>query len=121
MPASTNKSAIKATGFSLIEVLVTLLILSVGLLGLAVLQTNSIKEGVDSGQRSQAAWLVQELVERMRANEDGHVTGYTAAAGDANLCANGPAKFCSDYFNGTVKTNAATNCTADEMAEFDVW
>ncbi len=110
-----------STGFSLIEVLVTLMVLSVGLMGLAVLQSTSVKAGFDSGQRSQATWLVQELVERMRANVDGQTSGYTTAAADANLCDNGPTKLCSDYFNGTVKANAAGDCSADEIAEFDVW
>jgi len=117
MPSSKHNSA----GFSLIEVLVTFLVLSIGLLGLAGLQSTSIKQGIDSGQRSQAAWVMQELVERMRANRDGLASGYTAATGNDDLCDDGPAKICSDHLNGGVKTNAATNCTANEMAEFDVW
>ena len=111
----------RASGFSLIEVLVTFLVLTIGLLGLAILQSASIKEGIDSGQRSQAAWLVQELVERMRANRDGLANGYTAAASDASLCNDGPLKICSDHLDGGIKTNAATNCNANEMAEFDIW
>ncbi len=117
MSVFTNKSA----GFSLIEVLVTFLVLSIGLLGLAGLQSTSIKQGLDSGQRSQAAWLIQELVERMRANKDGLASGYTNATGNNNLCDDGPAKICSDHLDDGTKTNAATNCTANEMAEFDVW
>ena len=41
-------------GSSLIEVLVTLLIFSVGLLGLAAMQLNALQGSADSGQRSQA-------------------------------------------------------------------
>jgi len=111
----------KAAGFSLIEVLVTFLVLSIGLLGLAGLQSMSIKEGMDSGQRSQAVWLMQELVERMRANKDGLASGYTAATGDGDLCDDGPVKMCSDHLDDGTKTNAANNCSANEMAEFDVW
>lgn len=110
----------KPNGFSLIEILVTVVVLSVGLLGLSALQANSMKDGFDSGQRSQATWLVQELVERMRANVDGQAAGYPNAAADANLCANGPTKMCSDHFDA-VKVNAANDCTADEIAEYDVW
>tara|TARA_B100000676_G_C17928435_1_gene759457 strand:+ start:214 stop:855 length:642 start_codon:yes stop_codon:yes gene_type:complete len=111
----------KPKGFSLIEVLVTLLVLSIGLMGLSALQAASIRDGFDAGQRSQATWLVQELAERMRANVDGQANGYTAAAARANLCDGGPTKYCSDYFNGASKTNAANDCSADEVAEFDVW
>jgi type IV pilus assembly protein PilV len=115
-------TVIRATahGFSLIEVLVTLIILSIGLLGLAALQTTSVREGFDSGQRSQATWLAQELVERMRANPGGQKAGYTAAAADANLCTSGPAKYCSDHFDGVGKADAEANCSANELAEFDV-
>ena len=116
-----TKLSNKMAGFSLIEVLVAFLILSVGMLGLAALQTTSVKEGFDSGQRSQVAWLLQELVERMRANPDGLQSGYTAAAANNNLCTQGPAKYCSDYNNGVGKTNASNNCSANELAEFDVW
>ncbi len=107
-------------GFNLIEVLVTTVVLSMGLLGLAALQTAAIKEGSDSSQHSQATWLSQELLERMRANPDGLAAGYTTAAGQ-DLCEAGPTKYCADYFDGTDKVDAATDCTADEAAEFDVW
>jgi type IV pilus assembly protein PilV len=108
-------------GISMIEMLVTLVILSIGLVGLARLQTTSIKESFDSAQRSHAAWHVQELVERMRANPEGQADGYALASADEALCANGPTKFCSDFFNGLAKVEAAADCTANEVAEFDVW
>ena len=112
---------VNMTGLSMIEVLVTLLIISVGLIGQAILQTTSVKESFDAAQRSQAAWQVQELVERIRANTDGQSDGYATAIANEALCDDGPTKVCSDHFDGTNKVDAATDCTADEMAEFDVW
>ena len=44
----------KQQGVSMIELLVSLFIFSVGLLGFATLQTRSLQEGFDSGQRSVA-------------------------------------------------------------------
>ena len=58
-------------GFTLIEVLVTLLIMSVGLLGLAGMQLTSLKNTESAYQRSQAAQLAYDMLDRMRANKTG--------------------------------------------------
>lgn len=55
-------------GFSLLEVLVALLVLSIGLLGLAGMQAHSIRGNVNSYARSQATILAYDIVDRMRAN-----------------------------------------------------
>jgi type IV pilus assembly protein PilV len=56
-------------GFSLIEVLVTIAILMIGLLGLAALQTNATIAELEAYQRSQALVLVQDMADRMQANK----------------------------------------------------
>jgi type IV pilus assembly protein PilV len=56
------------SGFSMIEILITIAILMVGLLGLASLQANVAKAELESYQRAQALVLVQELSDRMIAN-----------------------------------------------------
>ena len=58
----------KQTGFTLIEVLVTVVILAVGLLGLAGLQATSLKFNSTAYQRSQATSLAYDIADRMRAN-----------------------------------------------------
>lgn len=109
-------------GVGMIEVLVTFLVLSIGLLGLASMQRATVKENFDTGQRSQGMWLVQALIERMRANPDGLATGYTAAALVVDASCAAPAKFCSNHhYDGAAKVTAAVDCTADEMATSDVW
>lgn len=55
-------------GFTLLEVLVALVITSIGLLGLAGLMVSSLKNNQSSAMRSQAAWLAYDIVDRMRAN-----------------------------------------------------
>ncbi|HEB95739.1 MAG TPA: type IV pilus modification protein PilV [Sedimenticola thiotaurini] len=55
-------------GFTLIEVLVTVLILAVGLLGLAGLQTVSIRNNHSAYLRSQAVQLAYDIADRVRAN-----------------------------------------------------
>lgn len=55
-------------GFSLIEVLVTLLILMTGLLGLAGLQGRALTSQMESYQRSQALILIKDMADRLNAN-----------------------------------------------------
>ncbi len=58
----------KQKGFSLLEVLITLVIISFGLLGIAGVIVNSLKNNQSSYSRSQATWLANDIIERMRAN-----------------------------------------------------
>lgn len=55
-------------GFSLIEMLVTVLILSIGLLGLAGLQATGLRNNMSAYQRTQASVLATDILDRMRAN-----------------------------------------------------
>lgn len=55
-------------GFSLIEVMVTMLLLSIGMLGIAGILVNSIKNNQSSYSRGQASLLAADIVDRMRAN-----------------------------------------------------
>ena len=58
----------KNTGFTLIEVLITMLIMAVGLLGLAGLQMMSLKNNQSTYNRSQATQLAYDMADRIRAN-----------------------------------------------------
>ncbi len=58
----------RVRGLSLIEVLVTLVLLGVGLLGLAGLQLRGMQVNQGSAFRSQAAILAEDLIDRMRAD-----------------------------------------------------
>jgi type IV pilus assembly protein PilV len=55
-------------GVSLIEVLIAVLVLAIGLLGIAGLQTAALTNNLTSYQYSQAAILAQSMAERMRGN-----------------------------------------------------
>lgn len=57
-------------GFSLIEVLIALLVTSVGLLGLAALQAKSLQYNHGAYLRSQANILAYDMADRMRINRD---------------------------------------------------
>jgi len=55
-------------GFSMIEVLVTIVILMIGLLGLAGLQARALTSQMESYQRSQALVLLKDMADRIDAN-----------------------------------------------------
>jgi len=58
----------RESGFTLLEILVTVIILAIGLLGVASLQNTSIKLSYDAYLRSQAALLSYDLMDRVRSN-----------------------------------------------------
>jgi type IV pilus assembly protein PilV len=64
-------------GFTLLEVLVAIVVLSIGLLGLAGLMASSVRNNHSAYQRTQAAWLAYDMVDRMRANRAFAVTSAT--------------------------------------------
>jgi type IV pilus assembly protein PilV len=67
----------KQNGFTLIEVLIAMLVLAIGLLGLAGLQATSLRNTQSAYNRSLATQLAYDLVDRMRANVAG-VAVYTS-------------------------------------------
>lgn len=93
-------------GFTLIEILIAMLVLSVGLLGLAGLQAVSLKNNQSAYNRSQATQLAYDLADRMRANASA-IASYTAIQPGA----------------ATIKTNCLTiaGCTSTDMAENDLY
>jgi len=52
-------------GFSLIEVMIALVIFSIGLLGIAIMQVNGINSNASARMSSEAATLAQDQVERL--------------------------------------------------------
>lgn len=72
----------RSRGFTLIEALVALVVLSIGLLGVAALQLTSLKTNHSSAMRSQATFLAYDIIDRMRANRDAAKAGnYDIALG----------------------------------------
>ena len=61
-------SVAKQPGFTLIEVLVTLLIVAIGLLGLGALQVSTINDQFEANQKAYATWMVDDMADRIRAN-----------------------------------------------------
>ncbi|HEY0335498.1 MAG TPA: type IV pilus modification protein PilV [Stenotrophomonas sp.] len=69
-------------GFTLIEVMIAVLVLGIGLLGFALLQTMSVRFAQSANYRTQATNLSYELLDRVRINRvysQAYVGNYTAA------------------------------------------
>ncbi len=94
------------SGFSLLEVLISLFVISVGLLGLGSLQVTSLKGAANAHSRTTATMYAMDIADRMRANPLGVKGGFYAAS--VISCSGG--KFCRKN-----KT-----CTPQELATFDL-
>lgn len=62
-------------GFTLLEVLVAVLVLSLGLLGIAALQASTVQFNHAAYLRSQATSLAYDIVDRMRTNRNAALDG----------------------------------------------
>ena len=68
MPDKTHIQGKRQYGFTLLEVLIALLILSIGLLGLAALQTTGLRSNQMASMRTLATEAAYDITDRMRAN-----------------------------------------------------
>lgn len=78
-PSQTSQA-----GTTLIEVLITVILVSVGLLGLAGLQLTTVQNTNSAAERFEATTLARDILERMRANRQEALNGeYDLDMGDA--------------------------------------
>ena len=79
-------------GFTLIEVLVSVLIFSFGILGTLGMQTSAIKMSTDAQQRAEATFLADQLLARMLISDPATAASFAHRAGGTTRCApTGPA------------------------------
>ncbi len=104
MPARIDMH--RCGGFTLIEVLITVVVAAIGLLAVAGLQVMSKKFNYDALQRTTAATLAQSVVESMRGNPsnlDAYLTSDVASISSRADC-----------------MGATARCTPPEIAVFDL-
>lgn len=71
IPRLTHRTAPpRQAGYTLLEILIAVVVLAIGLLGVAGLQTTSLQNNQSAGQVSQATFLAMDIFERMRANAE---------------------------------------------------
>lgn len=88
-------------GFSLLEVLISVVLFAIGLLGLAALQLNLIKHNHSAYLRAIAISQTNNIVDRMRANYAGVQSGHYSS------------------LSGTPSNPNCTVCTASQIAQRD--
>ena len=91
-------------GFTLIEVMIAVLVLSIGLLGLAGLQVTALQNNQSAFMRSQATAFAYDLADRMRSNVPGVTAGFYDPANAAQ----------------TADCLTTTGCSVEELAEHDL-
>ncbi len=99
----------RSRGFTLIEILVAVLLLSTAVLGLIGLESLALKNNSGAYYRSQATILAYNLADKMRVNIEGdYIDGYVNAAAHTK---------CTSYTGDVV----AGGCTEQQRAERDAW
>lgn len=106
-------------GFTLLEVLISVLILSVGLLGIAGLQVTSLKNNHSSYQRTQATLLGYDVVDRMRANMNAVALSNYIAKGAYTVTPSGTTNTVSAP-TATASCGTTSGCSIAAMASTDV-
>ncbi len=92
-----------AKGFSLVEVLIALIIMSVGMLGIAGLYVQSMQAGRTSMLRHHAVNLASDIADRIRANPTAGASYIAGVGADNNCVAQG------------------VDCTIAQMAAHDIF
>src|SRR3569833_4040642 len=108
MKKHTKNLATRQRGFTMLEVLISVVVLSIGLLGIAGLQAPGQRNNHSAYLRSQATALAYDMIDRMRANQAGVTSGaYTAINTTTNTYAN-PGSLTS-------------GCSTAQMAQYDMY
>ena len=93
-------------GMTLIEVLVAVLILTVGLLGAAAIQLNALKYTDSSRMTSQASFIAYDMMDRIRANSGADYTITPPTSGNLSVARD------QDLFDFTGNIASALGATA---------
>ncbi len=97
------------TGFTLVEAMVSLVVLAVGMLGIAALYIESMRSGQMSVSYTNAVTLAADMADRIRANAQGRLSYVGNGVGNGTAGAN------SNCVNGVA------DCTPAQMASDDLF
>ncbi len=93
-------------GVALLEVLIALVVVAVGLIGMALLQVTAMQHAHQGQMHSHSTYLLYDITDRIRANSD------AADSGDYDLAFGASAT--------ATKNCEAAECNSSEMADFDL-
>ena len=98
-----EKIGSKHNGFTLLEVLISVVVLAVGLLGIAAMQVSMIRYNHSAQLRSIATFQVDNMIDRMRANYAGLKLGYY------------------NNISGITSNPNCSSCTNSQIAQLDAY
>ncbi len=107
-------------GFTLIEVLITVAVVSIGLLAVAGLQAIAKKANYDALQRTAAAALGQGIIERIRANPT-QGTAYAQYGSEISELYPVSPTVCNPAPNAQLPSPAAAFCTPAQVAQANLY
>lgn len=120
---SVNKPTKYLVGFSLIEVMVALAIISIASLGYIEYELGSRRAEYDAAVRMTASLLALDLSERMRANQSNSTT--YGSGGTSSYIFNYTYNTVDTASPGTANPNCLgkgkASCHGNELAVFDIW
>jgi len=102
---------ITQNGFTIIEMLIAVLVISIGLLGMAGLQTTGIQQSHNSYLKTQASMLAYDMADRMRSNLQGVSAGHYNNIDSMDSPVNATP--------GCASSNNA--CSASDTASYDIY
>ena len=105
-------------GVGIIEVIVALLLLSIGVLGFAMLQIRAMDASLDASKRIQAMNLARDLSERMRANKQGLSKSITVKEDETEKLVDAYVNALSGKYYITNYSSACSNTTKCSSANF---
>lgn len=98
----------RVRGFTLIEVLIAFVVLTIGLLGAVALQAKAKQSSYDAAQRSAAVALANDIIERIRANDD------------PSIIAQYETTFSSSTTLSSAEGCLSHQCTPTQVAAYDI-
>jgi len=105
-------------GFTLLEILIAVLVFSIGLLALAKLQITSLRLSDDSLLRSTATILANDMAERLRSNPIATQLGTSSPYNNPNNIQAGNPNCLGKDSNGNANNSS---CTSTQMALHDFY
>ena len=116
------------SGFTLIEILIAVVILSIGLLGMAGIQIKGLRGTTSSTLRSEATIMANDIAERIHANTGGvfvqnaaQNTHYSDVDTTVNIDCNNPPTLCTASPNNAQVQACASSGGANSMAASDIF
>ena len=107
-----ESNAARQEGFQIVEVLVSMIIVAIGIVGIAKLQHVATSSNTQAVQRTTASNLTENLIERIRAN---------VSAIDSYFPDDTTVVITSSLATPQVQCINETNCTPSELALYDLW